>query len=88
MINTILQKEGFFGECGAFDGYFLSNTLDLELKHNWTGLLIEGSPTNYQSLLARKRKAWSSNVCLSLKPYPTKVCNILHKNLFIICHQI
>jgi len=78
-LNIVLQKEGFFVECGAFDGFFLANTLDLEVKHGWTGLLIEASPATYQILLTRKRKAMTSNVCLSLAPYPTEVCTILRK---------
>lgn len=72
-MNTILKKEGFFVECGAFDGFYLSNTLHLEVNYNWTGLLIEASPPNYEKLIVRNRKSWTSNVCLSLKPYPTKV---------------
>lgn len=67
------QTEGFFIECGAFDGLFISSSLPLEMNHNWTGLLIEASPNTYKKLMKRNRKAWTSNVCLSLDPYPTKV---------------
>lgn len=73
IIQTNCQKGGFFVECGAFDGLFFSNSLQFEMNHNWTGLLIEANPTNYQALMKRNRKAWTANVCLSLKPYPTKV---------------
>ena len=69
-------------ECGAFDGFFLANTLDLEVKHGWTGLLIEASSASYQILLTRNRKALSSNVCLSLEPYPTEVCIISQKYIY------
>ena len=51
----------------------------MEVNHNWTGLLIEASPLNYQNLMTRNRKSWTSNVCLSLKPYPTKV-------YYFLCH--
>lgn len=68
-------------ECGAFDGVYLANTLDLELDHSWTGLLIEANPSSYERLRGRNRKAWSSNVCLSLLPYPTKVCKFRHKHV-------
>ena len=34
----------FFIEAGAFDGAFLSNSLYLEMKHNWTGLLVRTIP--------------------------------------------
>lgn len=54
-----------FIECGANDGAFLSNTLWLETANNWTGLLIEAEPTNFKSLLQRKRNAWLLPACLS-----------------------
>ena len=34
-------KNGFYVEAGAWDFSFNSNSLWFELKHNWTGLLIE-----------------------------------------------
>ena len=34
-------KNGFFIEAGAWDFTTSSNSLWYELKHNWTGLLIE-----------------------------------------------
>ena len=42
------KKNGFFVEAGAFDGEAFSNTLLFELKHNWTGLLVEPNPDLYQ----------------------------------------
>ncbi len=60
-------------ECGAFDGQTWSNTLDMEMNFDWTGLLIEGNPQNYKKLISKKRKAWTFPICLSLDPYPTKV---------------
>ena len=36
-----VKKPGFFIEAGAADGENLSNTLFLEIKHKWTGLLVE-----------------------------------------------
>jgi len=50
-----------------------SNTLDMEMNFEWTGLLIEGNPQNYKKLVSKKRKAWTFPICLSLEPYPTKV---------------
>ena len=67
-------------ECGALDGALASNTLDMEINYNWTGLLIEASPANYKSLVTRKRKSWTFPVCLSLETYPTKVCIMLYIN--------
>ncbi|KAK4005095.1 hypothetical protein OUZ56_006820 [Daphnia magna] len=67
------QKNGFFVECGASDGEFLSNTLYMERYKNWTGLLIEPDRGSYDSLLTRKRKATHVPACLSLETYPTEV---------------
>jgi hypothetical protein len=55
------------------DGTFLSNTLLLEAKYGWTGLLIEAEPNNFQKLLAKKRNVWAMPTCLSLKPSPSTV---------------
>ncbi|CAG7785884.1 unnamed protein product, partial [Allacma fusca] len=60
------KKDGFFIECGANDGEFLSNTLELE-KRGWKGLLIEAQPELGKMLMTKNRKAWFANVCLS--PY-------------------
>ena len=67
------QDNGFFVECGASDGEFLSNTLYMERFKNWTGLLIEPDPASFESLLTRKRKGWHIPACLSLEMYPTEV---------------
>ena len=60
-----LQRGGFFIECGAFDGEAMSNTLFLETKKGWKGLLIEMDPYFYTQLLGKSRKAYSLNACLS-----------------------
>ncbi|XP_071526332.1 uncharacterized protein [Panulirus ornatus] len=62
-------RDGFFVEAGAVDGEFLSNTLLLELRQGWTGLLVEPDGDMYRNLLQRHRKAWSSHSCLSPRPY-------------------
>ncbi|XP_063877607.1 uncharacterized protein LOC135109818 [Scylla paramamosain] len=43
----------------------LSNSLWLEQELGWTGLLIEPDITSYTALLAKHRRAWTSNTCLS-----------------------
>ena len=48
-------KNGFFFEAGAFDGEKISNTLFFELKHNWTGLLVEGHPDAFETLKGKVR---------------------------------
>lgn len=60
-------------ECGALNGEYMSNTIDLERKFNWSGMLIEANPETFKSLLSRNRKAWTLPVCLSLEPFPTQV---------------
>ncbi len=40
------QKNGFFIEVGALDGETRSNTLILERKFGWNGVLIEADPMN------------------------------------------
>jgi len=55
----------FFIECGANDGEFLTNTIGLEANLNWTGLLIEASPSLFKQLRSKNRKAWTAGVCLS-----------------------
>ncbi|XP_057372972.1 protein Star-like [Daphnia carinata] len=67
------KTNGFFVECGALNGEYMSNSLDLERKYNWGGILIEANPITFQKLLSRNRKAWTLPICLSLEPYPTEV---------------
>lgn len=43
-------KKGVFVEIGAQDGIRRSNTLFFEKFLDWSGLLIEGSPVNFQKL--------------------------------------
>jgi FkbM family methyltransferase len=38
------DRAGFFVEVGANDGYFESNTYELEREHGWHGLLVEPAP--------------------------------------------
>ncbi|CAG2219486.1 unnamed protein product [Mytilus edulis] len=59
------EKNGFFVEMGAFNGQTYSNTLWLERKHNWTGLLIEANPDLCRQIDALKRQAWRLCSCIS-----------------------
>ena len=67
------KKNGFFIEAGAFDGQVFSNTLLLEMNYNWTGLLIEPNPKAFQELLAKNRKSYAMESCLSVKEEVTEV---------------
>ena len=60
-----MQRNGFFIECGAFDGETRSNTLMLERELDWSGVLIEGDPLNLMQCLSKHRKAWLVPACLS-----------------------
>ena len=53
------KTNGFFVECGTFDGEIFSNTLLSELKRNWTGLLIEPNRKSYSTLQSKNRKVRS-----------------------------
>lgn len=67
------MKNGFFIECGAADGESFSNSLLFEMRHQWTGLLIEANPYSFSQLKATNRKAYSINACLSPTPYPQRI---------------
>ncbi|XP_057367958.1 uncharacterized protein LOC130688956 isoform X2 [Daphnia carinata] len=74
-ILRILQNKtnGFFVDCRGYDGEFLSNSLYMERSLNWTGLVIEADKLAFNQLTSRNRKAYTSPVCLSTKPYPMEV---------------
>ena len=61
------NKKGFFVEAGASDGEEYSNTLYLEQKLKWTGLLVEANPDFVQDLVKKKRRSWILPHCLSIK---------------------
>ena len=67
-LPSFVQEKGFFIEVGGFDGETHSNTLDLERRHGWTGLLIEGGYKNIQILKTKHRKAWLLPNCVSTQP--------------------
>ncbi|KAK4319210.1 hypothetical protein Pmani_009837 [Petrolisthes manimaculis] len=67
------RAPGFFVEAGALDGEYLSNTLHLEKVYGWRGLLVEPNPVAYKHLLQKNRRAWSSNTCFAITPYPKEM---------------
>ena len=56
---------GFFIEAGAYDGEHFANTLLFEMKHDWTGLLVEPNPDNYEKLKTKNRRAIITETCFS-----------------------
>lgn len=74
----MFQRNGFFIECGAYDGETRSNTLNLERYYGWTGILIEADPINFAKMSLKNRNAYLSPTCLSITRYPTIVsCKII-----------
>ncbi|KAL7640985.1 UNVERIFIED_CONTAM: hypothetical protein RMT77_008122 [Armadillidium vulgare] len=67
-----IELQGFFVEAGALDGETGSNTLWLEYKKNWTGLLIEPDEMSCKALESRHRRAWTSCSCISPQNYAVK----------------
>ena len=82
IFNLPFQKNGFYIECGGLDGERSSNTLHLELKRKWNGLLVEMDPSWYQQLRGKNRKSYSTNACLSPKTTPIKVGKT--KKMFVL----
>lgn len=58
VVDNLLQqkRDGFFIECGAYDGEIFSNTLFFEMQRNWTGLLIEANQNAFQNMKSKNRK--------------------------------
>jgi FkbM family methyltransferase len=79
-IDTLLgrKRNGFFIEAGGYDGEDHSNTLFFELERDWTGILIEPIPRNYQKLISKNRKVYTINACIAdNKPIVAKF-RVLH----------
>jgi len=55
------QKGGTFLEMGALNGIRYSNSYYFEKHMDWTGLLIEGSPTLYKELKVNRPDAITLN---------------------------
>lgn len=67
-VFSIFSKEdGFFIEMGAFDGKHHSNTLWLEQRHGWRGLLVEPNPDLCRQIDSHMRNAWRLCACISNK---------------------
>ncbi len=57
VIRKLRSGTGYFVELGANDGISQSNTKHLEMWRNWSGVLIEPSPINYEKLLETRGKS-------------------------------
>jgi FkbM family methyltransferase len=58
-------RNGVFLEMGAFDGVKLSNTKFFEDFSDWTGVLIEPLPSDYEKLVKNRPKAKCYNCAVS-----------------------
>jgi FkbM family methyltransferase len=63
-IENYLPSKGFFVEAGANDGLNQSNTLFLERKYHWNGLLIEPIPRLAHECAKNRKKSLTMNVAL------------------------
>ncbi|XP_043248770.1 uncharacterized protein LOC122395349 [Colletes gigas] len=83
VIRKILneKRNGFFVECGAYDGETRSNTLVLERQLGWTGLLVEADPISFSKMLQKNRKAYLTPTCLGIQPYPTMSSFLMARNV-------
>ena len=70
-------KNGFFVEAGAADGEDISNSLYYELRHNWTGILIEGDPQGFSKM---KTKV---NCLLRYRSVQDKINDLYFNYLFL-----
>nr|XP_019929106.2 protein Star-like [Crassostrea gigas] len=72
LVDSLLnnKENGFYVECGAYDGETQSTTLLFERYRKWQGLLIEPDPTSFQKLMLKHRMAFILNACVSPYPYP------------------
>lgn len=59
------KRNGFFVEIGGYDGETNSNTLLLEKRRGWDGLLVEANPYIYKVMVQRDRKCRMINCCIS-----------------------
>jgi FkbM family methyltransferase len=58
------DKPGYFVEFGACDGLYLSNTVLLEKKYKWKGILSEPAPSYYDDLV-KNRKCHLESLCVA-----------------------
>ncbi|CAB3387770.1 Hypothetical predicted protein [Cloeon dipterum] len=67
------RRNGFFIDCGAFDGEDASVTLPMEMNLNWRGILVEPAPRNFFRLRLKNRKSWILPICMSTTTNSTLV---------------
>lgn len=58
------KNNGFFVEVGALDGFGASNTYFFEKERNWSGLLIEPNPIEFNKMLKVDRPLSKKENCV------------------------
>lgn len=58
-------RSGFFLEIGGYDGEKFSNTLFLEKRRNWDGLLVEANPFMFTKMVNTQRACYMAHNCIS-----------------------
>jgi len=77
-------KNGFFVEAGGYNFEKGSTSLYFELKHGWTGVLIEPYSKLYSEGLTKHRNVTSINSCLSPEPHAASITyNVDHEGLIL-----
>jgi FkbM family methyltransferase len=75
-------ENGYFVELGANDGLKQSNTLHLEIYHNWSGVLVEPEGRNYENLLLNRSKnnSFFNNGCVGFS-YSDPTLKLVYSDL-------
>ena len=86
MLKYLDYSNGYFIELGANDGFTQSNTLALENKKGWRGVLIEPSPDLFLSCCNFRAKDGNSIHCCACVPfeYEEKYVDIEYANLMSV----
>lgn len=77
----IKKRNGFFVEVGANDGITQSNSLLLEQKYGWTGLLIEAVPELSKKCAQNRPNCIVENCALVSEGYKEKTIQMHYCNL-------
>lgn len=77
--------DGYFVELGANDGVSQSNSLNLEIRKNWRGVLVEPSPNNFLQCrkLRRKENYYFCNACVGFD-YTERFVEMVYADLMTV----
>lgn len=75
------KRDGFFVECGSFDGLTECTCKFFEESMGWKGLNIEPTPYAYGKLIQNRPLTINENVALSSKPGKTTFKNAIHPTM-------